>query len=458
MPTDVIVIGGGLSGLSAAVDLSSRGYSVKVLEQKPRCGGRAYSYIDKRTGDVIDNGQHILMGCFVNTKRFFQAIGSFEKLTIQKNLEVTFHHPEKGLVTFRCPNLPSPYHVVLGILRLKTLALRDRLRLLSLLRQVGSGSQQILSGDGMTVDEWLTSHHQTDECKEYFWNVIATATLNENPKQASAALFVKVLREAFLNGREGSALMIPNRGLSELYVDDAQRFIKAHGGEVITRARVKRIIFSRDEAVAVELMSLRRLRSRAFISSVPLIDLLAMMPRQFAPSLRSRWREDGMTYSGILTTNLWLDRQVMDSDFVSPLDSPIQWVFNKNRIFLDGTRDGSYLSCVVSGAGELLDWEKDRLVSLAIEELKRAFPSARSAKLLHSLVIKEKRATLSSSPVMNQYRLPAETRWRNFFLAGDWTDTGLPSTIESAVTSGFKAARLVGDCLESANWELRSGI
>jgi phytoene dehydrogenase-like protein len=294
MPTDVTIIGGGLSGLSAAVDLCNHGYTVRLLEQKHRCGGRAYSYIDKKTGDVVDNGQHLLMGCFGNTKRFLQAIGSFDRLTIQKNLEVTFHHPEKGLVTFRCPSVPSPYHIILGILRLKTLSMRDRMRLLSLLRQIGPKGAAALIGHNMTVDEWLTSCHQTEECKKYFWNVIATATLNESPQQAAASLFVKVLREAFLNGRENSVLMIPNKGLSGLYVDDAQRFIRQRGGEVLNRVRVKRIVVSRDGVAAAELMSGRRLRSRAFISSIPLLDLLVIMPKQFGTSVRSRRREDVM--------------------------------------------------------------------------------------------------------------------------------------------------------------------
>ncbi len=245
--------------------------------------------------------------------------------------------------------------------------------------------------------------------------------------------------------------MIPNKGLSDLYVDDAQRFIRQRGGEVLNRARVKRIILSREGAVAAELVSGRRLRSKAFISSIPLLDLLGITPKDFGASVRGRRSEDGMRYSGIVTINLWLDRQVMERDFVSFPNSPIQWVFNKNRILLDGAREGSYLSCVVSGAGELLVWDKDRLVSLALEEVKRLFPAARSAKLMHSLVVKEKRATLSSSPEMKRYRLPAETQWKNLFLAGDWTDTGLPSTIESAVTSGFKAARLVGEYLDRVN-------
>jgi squalene-associated FAD-dependent desaturase len=447
MLTDVIVIGGGISGLSAAVDLCSHGHRVTVLEQRHRCGGRAYSYVDKKTGDTVDNGQHLLMGCFKNTKHFFEMIGSLDKLNIQRNLEVTFHHREKGFVTFRCPSLPSPFHLAAGILRLKTLSLPDRFRLLSLLVQVRRKKEQTLIKDGMTVDEWLTSYKQTEECKENFWNVIATATLNESPQQASARLFLKVLREAFLNGRDGSVLMIPNKGLSDLYVDDAQRYIHEHGGEVINRTRVRRVIFSGERASAVELSNVRRLRARAFVSSIPLLDLLPILPKRNGALSIEQSGIRGISHSGILTINLWLDRQVMDKDFVSLLGSPIQWVFNKKRFFLDGKGEGSYLSCVISGAGELLSWKNESLVALAVDEVAKAYPEARSAKLVHSLVIKEKRATMSSSPRMEGYRLPAKTQWQNLFLAGDWIDTGLPSTIESAVTSGFNAARLAREYL-----------
>jgi squalene-associated FAD-dependent desaturase len=447
MPTDVIVIGGGLSGLSAAAHLCSHGHKVTVLEQKHRCGGRAYSYIDKKTGDVVDNGQHLLMGCFKNSKHFFEMIGSLSKLNIQRNLEVTFHHREKGFVTFRCPTLPSPYHLVVGILRLNTLSFRDRLRLLSVLVQVSRQRERTLIQDRMTVDEWLTSCNQTRGCKENFWNVIATATLNENPQEASASLFLKVLREAFLNGRDGSVLMVPNRGLSNLYVDDAQRYIREHGGEVINRTRVGRVISSGERASAVELSNGRRLRARAIISSVPLLDLLPILPKRSSALPREIGEKESIFHSGILTINLWLDRQVMDRDFVSLLGSPIQWVFNKRRIFLDGRGEGSYLSCVISGAGELFSWKNESLVTLAVDEVARAYPETRSAKVVHSLVIRDKRATLSSSPRMEGCRLPAKTQWQNLFLAGDWTDTGLPSTIESAVTSGFNAARLARECL-----------
>ena len=442
MHADVIVIGGGLSGLAAAVDLSARGYEVEVLEQRGKFGGRAYSYFDRKSGAIVDNGQHLLMGCFQNTKRFLKMIGSFDKLSVQNNLEVTFYHPEKGFVSFRCSRLPRPFHVIAGLLNLRTLSLRDRFRLLSVLREVAFRGEHSKSWDSKTVDEWLTELNQSEDCKKYFWNVVATATLNDNPKRASAALFARVLREAFLNGRESSVLMIPKVGLSDLYVEEAHRYIEAHGGKVSNYARVTRVIFSRGKAFGVELNTGRHVAGKAVISSVPLFDLRTILPKNF-DSLSREWKSlDSIPTSAIVTINLWLDREVMDRDFVSLLDSPIQWVFNKGRIFSKGQWEGSYLSCVISGAGEMLSWEKERLVKLALDEVGKVYTEARTAKLLHSVVVKEKRATLSSSPAMQRYRLPARTSWENFFLAGDWTDTGLPATIESAVKSGFTAARL----------------
>jgi hypothetical protein len=210
---------------------------------------------------------------------------------------------------------------------------------------------------------------------------------------------------------------------------------------------VRRVIFSGERAAAVELSTGRRLRARAFVSSIPRLDFLSILPKRYDASPRENSGARGISYSGILTINLWLDRRVMDKDFVSLLGSPIQWVFNKKRIFLDGKGEGSYLSCVISGAGELLSWKNESLVALAVDEVARAYPETRSAKVVHSLVIREKRATMSSSPRMERYRLPAKTQWQNLFLAGDWTDTGLPSTIESAVTSGFNAAGLAREYL-----------
>jgi squalene-associated FAD-dependent desaturase len=449
MNNDVIVIGSGLSGLSAAVDLCRRGRRVLVLERDGRLGGRAYSFRDRMNNAVVDNGQHLLMGCFHNTRRFLSTIGTSDQLSVQGNLAVTFYYPRLGLVRFRCPNLPAPLHILIGLLRLKSLSLRDRFRLLSVLREVASHDGEGKNLDSLTVDEWLVQCGQTEDCRNHFWNIVATATLNEEPKQASAKLFVKVLREAFLKGSENSVLMIPKVGLSDLYVGASLRFIRRHGGDVLTNRHVRRLAISEAKAKGVELKNGDLILSRTVISTVPLADLLPLIPVGTLFQSTNIQDADSVSSSPIITINLWLDRSVLEEEFVSLLDSPIQWVFNKSKIFSDGTNEGSYLSCVISGAREFVSWQKDELVRLALDELAKPFPAVRSAQLLHSLVIKEKRATLSSSPAMLRFRLPPNTPWENFFLAGDWVDTGLPSTIESAVTSGFNAARLADEYLSN---------
>ena len=447
MRPDAIVVGGGISGLAAAVDLSSHGFAVTLYEQREKLGGRAYSYRDKQTGDIVDNGQHLLMGCFQNTKTFLHTIGSYQKLVTQNNLHVTFYHPKRGFVNFRCPNLPAPFHVIAGLLRLKTLSWKDRFQLLQVLWNVAKDSGRSLTADRMTVEEWLKSCNQSVESRKFFWNIIATATLNQKPEVASASLFIKVLKETFLRSKRDSVLMIPRVGLSKLYVEDACEFIRKHRGNVKAGLGVSRILFSGDRAVAVEQRTGDHIEASTVISAIPLLDLVATIPDGSLVPIDVEKDLDSLSHSPILTVNLWLDRPIMDTDFVSLVDSPIQWIFNKNKIFSNGTAKGSYLSCLVSGADELLTFEKDQLVSLALDEIGKAYPKARDAKLIHSLVLKEKRATLPSSRGAQKFRLPPKTKWKNFFLAGDWTDTGLPATIESAVTSGYTAAKLAHEYL-----------
>jgi len=451
MSPDVIVIGGGFSGLAAAVELAGRGRSVLVLEKRPFLGGRAYSYRDKTTGDVVDNGQHVLMGCFENTKRFLRRIGSLEKLTVQKKLEVTFFHPKKGFVKFRCPRLPVPYHLVFGTLGLRTLSLSDRLGLRRVLKDMSR--KRPMNGElrSITVEEWLTRCKQSEASKRHFWNIIATAILNQRPERASASLFATALQKSFLGKNSDSALMIPNRGLSELYVDDAQRFIERHGGKIHTRAEVEGLRVEGQRALAVKVRNGEEFKSKVMICAVPLRALITILPAASNNDLSDLEETLPGTASTIVTINLWLDRVVMDERFVSLLDSPIQWIFNKNKIFLKENASGSYLSCVVSGADELATKEKDELVKLALTEVSRAYPNARDARLLHSLVLKEKDATMFSTPESQSKRPQARTHWENVFLAGDWTDTGLPATIESAVTSGFTVAGLAEKYLTASS-------
>ncbi|MCI0707182.1 MAG: hydroxysqualene dehydroxylase HpnE [Ignavibacteriae bacterium] len=450
MTYDAIIIGGGLSGLSAAVELTARGKKILLLEQRPFLGGRAYSFVDETTGDVVDNGQHLLMGCYHATRRYLKLIGSDHFATLQPDLHIDFLHPQRGVASLSCPSLPSPLHVLMGLLRMQSLSLRDRLKLLRVGAAVlfhSSTAERRLQN--MTVDKWLTSLGQTEFNKKYLWDIIAIGTLNDDPKTVSALLFARVLRAAFAGSREDSSLLVPRVGLSELFVDPAVRFLKSYGADIRTNCGVKTIKADGNTARGVQCEDDTTLTANAYISAVPYYALQPMLQNSGVQMFPQLPRFES---SPIVTIHLWLDKPVMDQEFAALLDLRVQWVFNKSKMLArKASQNRQYLSLVISGAAEYVAMEKEQLVAMALEDLCSVFPLAASANVLHSLVVKEKRATFSPTPSVEPLRPLTRTALRNLFLTGDWTDTGLPATIEGAILSGRKAAELVSSYPSGTN-------
>jgi len=439
---DVVVLGGGVSGLTAAVDLASRGISVLLLEQKQHCGGRTYSFVEKQTGDDVDNGQHLMMGCYHSTLKFLSTIGTVSQLAIQQNLSVTFRHAQRGVFRLEAARLPAPFNVLAGLLRLKSLTVRERLSLLRVGAAIAVAHPDTdESLQALTVTEWLERLHQPAANREYLWNIIAIGTLNDSPDVVSAALFAKVLQSAFLGTRTDSSMVIPRKGLSEVFVAGAVRFLNGHNSEVRLTSSIARLSLRGDMISEIELTSGEKIVPRVVISAVPYFDLAGAVGEEAAGLLPETTVADRFVASAIVTIHLWFDRRFMEEEFVAFLDSPIHWAFNKSKIFGKGG-EGEYLSLVISGAAEFVDREKEEMTSLAMSELKRFYPESAHAVLLHSLVIKEKRATFSPRPGTQRFRPAHTTAIRNFFLCGDWTDTKLPATIEGAVQSGYACSSL----------------
>ncbi len=440
MKCDTIIIGGGLAGLSAAVDLSSRGIRVLVLEQRPHVGGRAYSFVDEMTGDVVDNGQHLMMGCYQATRWLLSAIGSDHLATLQPNLHIDFLHPVRGHSSLHCPRLPAPLHLLAGLLNLKNLSLLDRLKLLRVGLEIRKDPKEIEPGiASLTVHQWLDRLGQSDENKKYLWDIIAIGSLNDDPKEVSALLFYRVLRSAFLGSRANSSLLVPRVGLSQLFIDPCVDFIRSHGGEVMVSCGVDECLFEENRLRGVRSSDGHIREARAFVTAIP---WYAASPLFSSAAGSQGWNISGhLQSSPIVTINLWFDRVVMEQDFVALLDSRIHWVFNKSKIYGSNTTARQYLSLVISGAASLMEDDSGELVKAALQDLSAAFPPVRNAKLAHSLVVKEKRATFSPRPDVETHRPSSKTQFENLFLAGDWTDTGYPSTIEGAVLSGRKAAK-----------------
>jgi squalene-associated FAD-dependent desaturase len=433
----VTIIGGGFAGLAAGVELVERGFAVTLLERRNHLGGRAYSFTDPITGDTVDNGQHLFMGCYHHTIAFLKKIGCLDKLKFQAQTQVDFLDAETGIDSFICPTLPAPLHVLAGLFRLKGLTLGDKLRTLNLSSTLRGRAKT--NGD-LTVSEWLKKLKQSDNIKERFWAPMVVATLNESPDAASARMLIKVLQEAFGGGREASAIGISSVGLSDLYTEAAAQFIKARGGEIRLLARVNKIIFSEKRATGIDLQNGERLAADYLISTVP--------PNVLFEMLDEGVRDQEFAYleklksSAIVSINLWFDRPVTDRKFIGLIGTEVQWLFNKDAISLN-SKNSNHIALIISAANNYTGWTKSELVKMALRDLHHLIPQSREANLLHSTIVKERDATISHTVESDRLRPEAQTSISNFIVAGDWTNTGLPATIESAVLSGHRAAGLI---------------
>ena len=435
----VVIIGGGFAGLTAGVRLSERGYEVLVLERRNHLGGRAYSFIDSKTGDVVDNGQHLFMGCYHHTIAFLETIGRLDRLKFQERPRVDFLDSSHGFTSFDCPPLPAPLHVLAGLFRMKGLGVGDKLRALNLRRAIGGNGK--LLPNSLTVDQWLSELGQSANIKTRFWNPMVIATLNQSPDLASARMLKVVLQEAFGGDSKSANIGISRVGLSDLYTGGATDFIKSKGGDVQTGTQVQRLIVDGGRVTAVQLRDGERIEAADyFISAVPPAALLAMLPDELRTKEFASLEKLGS--SPIVSINLWFDRPVIDREFVGLLGTRSQWIFNKDLILPTGKRSNQ-IAVIISAARDFVDWTRSDLVDMAISDLHELLPESRSAVLLHSAIVKEREATLSHTVESDSLRLGPRTSIPNLILAGDWTDTGLPATIESAVMSGDVAAEII---------------
>ncbi len=442
--TDAVVVGGGFAGLAAGAALAAAGVSVTVLEGRPHLGGRARSFRDEETDTVVDNGQHAMMGCYAETLTFLQRIEAGGKLQRQEALRVEMHDPGRGRGVLASSRLPGPLHMLSAVLGYRLLARADRVRAVAggarLLEWRRRRDTRLAT---LTVEALLDAIAQPPAIRRALWHPIAIATVNETPDRAAAAPFVEVLARAFFGRRADSAFVLPTVGLSELYTADARRFIEARGGRVETRARVVGLEMGSERLEAVQLEGGRRLPAAACIATVPPRALRAILP----DGLRARGplaTLDGFATSPIVSTHLWFDRPVLDAPFVGLLGATTHWLFDRTALTGEpGAGGGTCVSAVISADRAVAAWPRERVAAAVLADVRAACPGARAARLARSVVVKEKDATIATTPEAERRRPPIPTVVDNLFLAGDWVATGLPPTIESATWSAHRAAEAV---------------
>jgi hydroxysqualene dehydroxylase len=430
---DLIVVGAGVAGLAAGSAAAERGARVLVLEARGQLGGRATAFTDRETGELVDNGQHVLFGCYHETFRFLRRVGAEENVRVQPTLEVPYVDATGRRSVLRCPAWPPPLHLLGGILRWDALPLSEKLGTLRLAPALLRRDFRLKS-EATTVSQWLTRRGQHGRIREWLWEPLAIAALNESPDEAAAVPFVRVLQLMFGGARRDASIALPVKPLHETYALPARRFIESHGGEVRVNALARvRVRDGRVEGVEVRGTPIAGDR---VIAAVPWFALDTLFAGDTLPLRTTIEDAARMTSRPIVTVNLWYDREVMEEPFVALPGRTIHWIFDKRHAF--GER-ASHLSLVTSAADALLASDSRELIDRAAREVAGALPGAARATLVRGAVVREKRATFSLAPGQPP-RPPVETPVRNLLLAGDWIETGLPGTIESAAIAGHRAA------------------
>jgi len=438
------VTGGGLAGLSSAVALAEAGFRVRLLEKRPHLGGRAASYA-LPGGEHVDNCQHVTLGCCTNLEDFYGRVGATEKIRFFDRLR--FAAPDGRRGTIQAAALPAPLHMAPSFALFPLLDWADKRAiaraLLAIVRSGGRPADVSSNGDNATMLAWLQKHCQTDRAIRRFWEVILVSALDENLDRIDAQYGIDVFWKGFLSARTGYRVGIPRVPLGDLY-EGCREALARQGGDVQLRASVRSYLAAngRVDGVVREDGSVET--AEYYVAAVPHESLLELLPPEILEQEPVFSNLRNLRTSPITGVHLWFARTVMNEPFLTLLDRTTQWIFNKTQLFGEGVAEGGqYLQLVISASYALASRSRQEIISLCLEELREVLPLTREVPLLKGTVVKEMSATFSPAPGSDRWRPAQKSPIAGLFLAGDWTATGWPSTMEGAVRSGYLAAEAI---------------
>jgi squalene-associated FAD-dependent desaturase len=429
MSKRVLIIGGGLAGLAAATALAPRGFEVTLLESRNRLGGRASSFQDAETGQLIDACQHVSMGCCTNLAHFCRTIGIDHFLEAQPCLH--FMTPDRRMSRFRADGWPAPFHLLRSFFGAHYLTTGEKLRI-----AWGLACLQRTAADAdLPFQEWLTRHGQTPRTVDRFWGLVLVSALNESPERIGLKYARKVFVDGFLRHRRGFQVELPTVALGRLYGEELQRWLVSHGVQISLQRGAKMFRITQRRVEGIELRQGDAATADWYIAAVPFDRLLDLIPAEVVeahPYFRDLRQ---LETSPITSVHVWFDRPGLQLPHVVLVDGVGQWVFNRGQ-----TGGEHYLQVVVSAARHFRGLGHDEVERRVVEELCSLFPTLRQARLCRSRVITEHAATFSAVPGVDRWRPAQVSPVDNLFVAGDWTATGWPATMEGAVRSGYLAA------------------
>lgn len=431
----VCIIGGGFAGLSAAVFLSQRNqFNVTLFESSPGLGGRAYSFFDKTINQYVDNGQHIFAGWYKHSFDFLKIIGSFDKLKFQKSLDVKFVEPGK-ITAVKTSGSGSLSGKISGFFRTGPFTFKDKAAVLKLISSIKLNRFSTDELKRIKISDLLIKTKQTAKLIKYFWNPLVIAVFNSSSEKASAWQFVNIIKAGF-SASGGSSLVLPKINLDELYITPSIKYLNDNHVKVITSARVNNLKFSDNKVDAIVFDNGEESVYDYYISAVSFYDFKSLVGAEVFEKEFKFVKK--LQPSPIINIHYWFEEQglndIVKDDFLGAIGTNIQWIFKQGE---------SHICLVISGTDKLVDLKNEEILDISRKELYDCLPGLSKLKIIHSKVIKEKRATFLPSPESNDARPQNSTKYSNFFIAGDWTDTGLPASIESAVMSTMRCVEKI---------------
>ncbi|MFL2665140.1 MAG: hydroxysqualene dehydroxylase HpnE [Dehalococcoidia bacterium] len=431
----ILVIGGGVSGLAISCKLAKEKIDNVLMEKRPFLGGRAYSFYDNNSGEEIDNGQHIIVGACKEFIEFLSEINSTEKISFEKKLRIPVLK-QKKISYIKSYKFPMKIlGKIFSILLYKHLKVIERISLLRALYKLSKIKEENLQKlEEKNFYDWLLENHQNENTIESFWELFSIPALNDDLKNVSASIGIRLFQVAFIESDNNANFAIPNVGLTKLLGDSAENFLKNSNSKIIKNQEVKSLVIKNNKIKGVMTRDDQIINSDIVISTLPPNQFLNIIPEKYKTSFQ---KINKINMAPIIGIHLWFDKHFFTEKFMVVLKSPIQWIFNDSEI-KNSNSNTQHIVISLSNAWEWKNKSKKLIKEIFISEINKLFPESQNCKLINFSVIKMFNATFRCQPGIQKIRPNNRTNITGLYLSGDWVQSDWPSTMEAAVISAKK--------------------